>query len=53
MENDLGVVWNTDPAKPYAFAISMYIHDMAEEFGPELFTGQRIASLAWNWFEEP
>lgn len=53
VENDIGVVWSTDPAKPYAYAISMYIHDMAEEFGPELFTGQRISSLAWHWFEDP
>ena len=53
VDNDVGVVWSTDPANPYAYAISLYMHDLPEQFGPEIFTGQRLSSLAWNWFDDP
>ncbi len=53
VDNDVGIVWSTNPANPYVYAISMFFHDLPEQFGPEIFTGQRLSSLAWNWFEEP
>jgi beta-lactamase class A len=48
-DNDVGIVWFQRGAERYGYAITFYTQGVASKYA-DIPVGQRISSLAWQWF---
>lgn len=48
-DNDIGIVWFNRGGQRYGYAISYYAQGVPYKYA-DIPEGQRIASLAWQWF---
>ncbi|HYM14907.1 MAG TPA: serine hydrolase [Dehalococcoidia bacterium] len=48
-DNDVGIVWYDRGGERYGYAISFFTQDVSSKYA-DIPMGQRISSLAWQWF---